>query len=207
MKIARRGLCLVLSAPSGAGKTAIAAALLERDRELTRSISVTTRPRRPSEVDDVDYYFRDQQEFDRMRASGELLESARVLRGRHWYGTPRQPVESALRNGQDVVFDIDWQGYRQLCAALPDDVVGVFILPPSLHALEARLRGRAGDNPDEIAHRMALAREEISHWAEFDHVVVNDDLDQAIAAVLAVLGAARLVTSRQIGLGRFVGDL
>jgi guanylate kinase len=196
----------VLSAPSGAGKTAIAAALLERDRELTRSVSVTTRLCRPGEVDGVDYIFRDQQEFDRMRASGELLESARVLQ-RHWYGTPRRPVESALRNGTDVVFDIDWQGHRQLRAALPNDVVGVFILPPSLSALDARLRARAGDDPGEIAHRMALAREEISHWQEFAHVVVNDDLEQAVAGVLAVLHAARLATSRQVGLGRFVAGL
>jgi guanylate kinase len=206
MKIARRGLCLVLSAPSGAGKTAIAAALLARDRELTRSISVTTRPRRPSEVENVDYSFCDQQEFDRMRASGELLESARVF-GRHWYGTPRQPVETALHNGVDVVFDIDWQGHRQLRAMLPDDVVGVFILPPSLRSLDKRLRARAGDNPNEIAYRMALARDEISHWQEFAHVVVNDDLELAVAAVLAVLRAARLATSRLTGLERFVAGL
>jgi guanylate kinase len=203
MNIDRRGLCLVLSAPSGAGKTAVAAALLARDRQLTRSVSVTTRPPRSGEVDNVDYCFRNEQEFERMRASGELLEAARVF-GRHWYGTPRQPVESALRNGVDVVFDIDWQGHRQLQAALPDDVVGVFILPPSLSALDARLRARAGDNPGEIAYRMALARDEISHWQEFAHVVVNDDLGQAVAAVLAVLRAARLVTSRQLGLRRFV---
>jgi guanylate kinase len=206
MKIARRGLCLVLSAPSGAGKTAIAAALLARDAELTRSVSVTTRPRRAGEVDDVDYHFRDPKEFDRMLASGELLESARVF-GRHWYGTPRQPVESALRDGMDVVFDIDWQGHRQLRAALPEDVVGVFILPPSLSELEARLRARAGDNAGEIARRMALAREEISHWPEFAHVVVNDDLERTVDAVHAVLRAARLATSRQAGLGEFVARL
>ncbi|HEY7580443.1 MAG TPA: guanylate kinase [Acetobacteraceae bacterium] len=206
MKITRRGLCLVLSAPSGAGKTAIAAALLARDAELTRSVSVTTRPRRAGEVDDVDYHFRDPKEFDRMLASGELLESARVF-GRHWYGTPRQPVESALRDGMDVVFDIDWQGHRQLRAALPEDVVGVFILPPSLSELEARLRARAGDNAGEIARRMALAREEISHWPEFAHVVVNDDLERTVDAVHAVLRAARLATSRQAGLGEFVARL
>jgi guanylate kinase len=203
MKIDRRGLCLVLSAPSGAGKTAIASALLARDRQLTHSVSVTTRPPRSGEVDNVDYSFRNEQEFERMCASGELLESARVF-GRHWYGTPRQPVESALRNGVDVVFDIDWQGHRQLQAALPDDVVGVFILPPSLSALDVRLRARAGDNHSEIAYRMALARDEISHWHEFAHVVVNDNLEQAVAAVFAVLRAARLVTSRQVGLGQFV---
>jgi guanylate kinase len=141
-----------------------------------------------------------------MLASGELLESARVF-GRHWYGTPRQPVEKALRAGMDVVFDIDWQGHRQLQAALPDDVVGVFILPPSLRELEARLRARAGDHAGEIARRMALAREEISHWPEFAHVVVNDDLKQTVDAVHAVLRAARLATSRQAGLGEFVARL
>jgi guanylate kinase len=206
MKIARRGVCLVLSAPSGAGKTAIAAALLARDPELSRSVSVTTRPPRPSEVDGEDYRFCNQQEFDGMAAGGELLEWARVY-GRHWYGTPRAPVEKALRNGVDVVFDIDWQGHRQLRAALPDDVVGVFILPPSLDALEARLRTRAGDDVKEIARRMALARDEMGHWREFSHVVVNDDLEQAIAAAHAILRAARLVTSRQAGLARFVAGL
>jgi guanylate kinase len=206
MKIARRGVCLVLSAPSGAGKTAIAAALLARDPELSRSVSVTTRPPRPSEVDGEDYRFCNQQEFDGMAAGGELLEWARVY-GRHWYGTPRAPVEKALRNGVDVVFDIDWQGHRQLRAALPDDVVGVFILPPSLDALEARLRTRAGDDVKEIARRMALARDEMGHWREFSHIVVNDDLEQAIAAAHAILRAARLVTSRQAGLARFVAGL
>jgi guanylate kinase len=206
MKIARRGVCLVLSAPSGAGKTAIAAALLARDPELSRSVSVTTRPPRPSEVDGEDYRFCNQQEFDGMAAGGELLEWARVY-GRHWYGTPRAPVEKALRNGVDVVFDIDWQGHRQLRAALPDDVVGVFILPPSLDALEARLRTRAGDDVKEIARRMALARDELGHWREFSHIVVNDDLEQAIAAAHAILRAARLVTSRQAGLARFVAGL
>jgi guanylate kinase len=206
MKIARRGVCLVLSAPSGAGKTAIAAALLARDPELSRSVSVTTRPPRPSEVDGEDYRFCNRQEFDGMAAGGELLEWARVY-GRHWYGTPRAPVEKALRNGVDVVFDIDWQGHRQLRAALPDDVVGVFILPPSLDALEARLRTRAGDDVKEIARRMALARDELGHWREFSHIVVNDDLEQAIAAAHAILRAARLVTSRQAGLARFVAGL
>ena len=206
MKITRRGVCLVLSAPSGAGKTAIAAALLARDPGLSRSVSVTTRPPRPSEVDGEDYRFCNQQQFDGMAAGGELLEWARVY-GRHWYGTPRAPVEKALRNGVDVVFDIDWQGHRQLRAALPDDVVGVFILPPSLDALEARLRTRAGDDVKEIARRMALARDEMGHWREFSHIVVNDDLEQAIAAAHAILRAARLVTSRQAGLARFVAGL
>jgi guanylate kinase len=203
MRIPRRGICLVLSAPSGAGKTAIADALLASEPDLHRSVSVTTRAPRPNEVDGTHYHFRDQAEFDRMAAAGELLESARVL-GRHCYGTPRAPVEQALGNGQDMVFDIDWQGHSQLRATLPDDVVGVFILPPSIAILEARLHARSGDPPAEIARRMELARDEISHWAEFDHVVVNTDLVHAIAEVRAILHAARLATGRQTGLSDFV---
>ena len=142
-------------------------------------------------------------EFDRMVAAGELLEWARVL-SRHCYGTPEAPVRQAIRDGMDMVFDIDWQGHRKLRAALPEDVVGVFILPPTLTALESRLRRRSGDDTTEIARRMALACDEISHWPEFDHVVVNDDLDRAVAAVRAVLHAARVATPRQIGLTDFV---
>jgi guanylate kinase len=204
--IARRGVCLVLSAPSGAGKTAIADALLASEPDLHLSVSITTRAPRFGEVDGVHYHFRDQAAFDAMVADGALLESARVL-GRHCYGTPRAPVERSLRDGKDVVFDIDWQGHRQLRAALPDDVVGVFVLPPSMDVLEARLHGRAGDDAAEIARRMNLARDEISHWSEFDHVVVNSDLPQAIASVRAVLHAARLATVRQVGLGEFVQTL
>ena len=204
--IARRGVCLVLSAPSGAGKTAIADALLASEPDLRRSVSVTTRAPRPGEVDGVHYYFRDQAAFDRMVAGGELLEWAQVL-GRYCYGTPRVPVEQALRDGKDMVFDIDWQGHRQLQAALPNDVVGVFILPPTLAALEARLRHRSGDDEQEIARRMQLAHEEISHWSEFHHVVVNDDLDQATAAVRSVLHASRSATRRLSGLMRFVEGL
>ena len=205
-RIARRGICLVLSAPSGAGKTAIADALLASEPDLHRSVSVTTRAPRPNEVDGTHYHFHDQAEFDRMAAAGELLEWARVL-GRHCYGTPRAPVEQALGNGRDMVFDIDWQGHSQLRAALPRDVVGVFVLPPSLAALEARLHARSGDAPAEIARRMKLARDEISHWAEYDHVVMNTDLAHAIAEVRAILHAARLVTARQIGLTDFVRGL
>jgi guanylate kinase len=204
--IARRGICLVLAAPSGAGKTAIADALLADEPDLRRSVSVTTRPPRPGEVDGEHYHFRDQAAFDRMVADGALLEWARVL-GRHCYGTPRAPVEQALGQGKDLVFDIDWQGHRQLRAALPDDVVGVFILPPNLAALESRLHSRSGDDAAEIARRMGLARDEISHWSDFDHVVVNTDLDQAVADVRAVRRAARLVTTRQTGLGDFVSRL
>lgn len=205
-RIARRGICLVLSAPSGAGKTAIADALLASEPDLHRSVSVTTRAPRPNEADGTHYHFRDQAGFDRMAAAGELLEWARVL-GRHCYGTPRAPVEQALLGGQDVAFDIDWQGHQQLRAALPHDVVGVFILPPSLQALESRLHARSGDDATEIARRMSLAREEISHWAEFDHVVVNTDLAQAITDVRTILHAARLARHRQTGLTDFVRKL
>jgi guanylate kinase len=204
--IERRGVCLVLAAPSGAGKTAIADALLASEPELRRSVSVTTRQPRPGESDGLHYHFRDRPAFDRMIAAGELLEWARVL-DRDWYGTPRAPVEQALRDGQDIVFDIDWQGHRQLLAALPDDVVGVFILPPSLAVLEGRLHARSGDDPAEIARRMGLARDEISHWSDFAHVVVNTDLAEAIAAVRAVLHAARLATARQTGLRDYVNRL
>lgn len=204
--IGRRGVCLVLSAPSGAGKTAIAEALLASEPELRPSISITTRHPRAAEVDGVHYHFRDQTEFDRMVAAGELLEWARVL-GRHSYGTPRAPVEHALSGGNDVVFDIDWQGHRQLHDALPGDVVGVFILPPSLAALERRLHRRSGDDAAEISRRMSLALDEISHWAEFDHVVVNDDLQQAIAAVRSVLHSARTARTRLTGLSVFIAGL
>ena len=205
-RIAHRGVCLVLSAPSGAGKTAIADALLASEPDLALSVSVTTRAPRPGEVDGVHYRFTDQTTFDRMVAAGELLEWARVL-GRHCYGTPRAPVEQALAAGRDVVFDIDWQGHRQLRTALPADVVGVFILPPSLAALEKRLRARAGEDAAEITRRMRRALDEIAHWHEFDHVVVNEDFAQAVAAVRAVLHAARLATARQTGLSEFVRRL
>lgn len=204
--IARRGVCLVLSAPSGAGKTAIAHALLAGEPNLRSSVSVTTRPPRSGEVDGVHYHFRDQTEFDRMIAAGELLEWARVL-GKHCYGTPRAPVEQALRDGKDLVFDIDWQGHAQLRSALPGDVLGVFVLPPSLAALDSRLKHRAGDAPAEIARRMAMAREELSHWTEFDYVVLNDDLDRATGAVRAILHAASLATTRQSGLQQFIDSL
>jgi guanylate kinase len=206
MTITRRGVCLVLSAPSGAGKTAIADALLASEPALTSSVSVTTRPPRPGEVDGVNYHFRDQAVFDGMVRSNELLEWAQVL-GRHSYGTPRAPVEQTLRTGGDLVFDIDWQGHQQLRAALPDDVVGVFILPPSMAALEERLRRRAGDDADEIARRMTLARAEIDHWSEYSHVVVNNDLDRAVAHVRSVLHAARLETRRLSGAAAFVAGL
>ncbi|HST75983.1 MAG TPA: guanylate kinase [Acetobacteraceae bacterium] len=204
--IQRRGLCLVIAAPSGGGKSSITRALMTGEPDLALSVSVTTRRPRGGERDGVDYHFRTQAEFDALVANGGLLEWAYVF-GRS-YGTPRAPVEQALAEGRDVVFDIDWQGHRHLRAALPGDVVGVFILPPALADLERRLRARAGDDEAEIARRMAKAREEIAHWPEFDHAVVNDSFDAAVESVRAVLHAARLATARQTsGLREFVSRL
>jgi guanylate kinase len=207
IEIARRGVCLVLSAPSGAGKTAIADALLATEPALERSISVTTRERRPAEIDGVHYHFLSEAGFQRALAADELLEWARVLQGTHAYGTPRAPVERALAAGRDVVFDIDWQGHRQLREKLPADVVSVFVLPPNVAALRSRLVGRAGDHGEEIERRMRVATEEIRHWVEFDHVVVNEDLAVATETVRAVLHGARSATGRLTGLRGFVEGL
>jgi guanylate kinase len=203
--IQRRGICFVIAAPSGAGKSTITRALLEAEAGLDVSVSVTTRAPRPGERDGTDYHFLDGAAFEQLVADGALLEWAKVF-GRG-YGTPRAPVEAALAAGRDVVFDIDWQGWRQVKTALPADAVGVFILPPSLAVLRSRLVTRAGDEAAEIERRMAAARAEISHWAEFDNVVVNERLDACVAAVRAVLSAARTATARQTGLVGFVGGL
>ncbi len=202
---ARRGVCLVISAPSGAGKSTITRELLASEPELTLSISATTRQPRPGEQDGTDYLFRSADAFAAMVANGELLEWAEVF-GRS-YGTPRAPVEQALAAGRDVAFDIDWQGHRLLQAALPGDVVSIFVLPPSLLALEQRLHNRAGDDPAEIARRMQAARDEIAHWPEFGHAVVNDRLEDAVDAVRSVLHAARHATARQPGMAGFVAGL
>ncbi len=207
IEIARRGVCLVLSAPSGAGKTAIADALLNTEPRLERSISVTTRGRRPAEIDGVHYHFLSEDGFQDALRQDALLEWARVLQGTHAYGTPRAPVEKALNEGRDVVFDIDWQGHQQLRKQLPADVVSVFVLPPNLLALRARLMRRAGDHGAEIERRMRVARDEIRHWVEFDHVVINEDLTAATETVRAVLHAARVSTSRLDGLPRFASGL
>jgi guanylate kinase len=204
--ISRRGLCLVLAGPSGGGKSSIGRALLEQEPRLTPSISVTTRPPRSTEQDGVDYHFCSEAEFIGLRDTAQLLEWARVL-GRHYYGTPRQPVQTALAAGNDVLFDIDWQGYRSLKATMPGDVVGVFLLPPSLPALESRLIARGDDQPNEIARRMERAREEISHCAEFEHVIVNEAFEQTVAEVRAVLRAARTATGRLSGLAGFIARL
>ncbi len=202
MSIMRRGVCLVIAAPSGAGKSTITRRLLESEPGLSLSVSVTTRAARAGEEDGVHYHFIGQDRYDAMVAGGALLEWAGVF-GKS-YGTPREPVEAALSAGRDVVFDIDWQGHRQMRAALPDDVVGVFVLPPSLAELERRLRGRGTDAEAVIAGRMAAARAEMSHAPEFDHVLVNEDLDVAVEQARAVLVAARLGVKRQVGLRAFL---
>jgi len=203
--IERNAFCLVIAAPSGAGKTSVTRALMEQERGLRLSVSMTTRAMRIGESDGVHYHFRDQAVFDASAAAGGFLEHAGVF-GRS-YGSPRAPVEAWLAEGLDVVFDIDWQGHRQLRAALPEDVVSVFILPPSLSALQDRLQSRGGDDDGEIARRMQTARDEISHWTEFDHVVINRSLEDAIASVRGVLYAARCERTRQAGLAAFVAGL
>ena len=201
----RRGLMLVLSSPSGAGKTTIARALLTADAELSVSVSVTTRPPRPGEVDGEDYTFVDADAFARLAAEGRLMEHAVVFA--HRYGTPRQPVEAALAAGRDVLFDVDWQGTQQLAQNARDDLVSVFILPPSVEALEGRLKDRAQDSKAVVRRRMAEAASEMSHWREYDYVIVNDVVADSVARVRAILAAERTRRDRQTGLAEFVGAL
>jgi guanylate kinase len=196
---------LVLSSPSGAGKTTITRRILERDAELTISVSVTTRPQRPGEIDGVHYHFIDKAEFDRRVAANQLLEHATVFGNS--YGTPRGPVEATLAAGRDVVADVDWQGTQQLQQSFRDNMVSVFVLPPTLDELERRLRSRAQDSAAVVAERMAKAADEMSHWAEYDYVIVNDRLDQSVAYVATILGAERLKRERQPGLAAFVNRL
>ncbi|HUD88007.1 MAG TPA: guanylate kinase [Xanthobacteraceae bacterium] len=203
--IARRGLMLVLSSPSGAGKTTLSRMLLRGDRSVELSVSVTTRPQRRGEVDGRDYHFINRARFDAMVKAGDLLEWAEVFS--HCYGTPRRPVEKALRAGRDVLFDIDWQGTQQLREKARDDLVSVFILPPSVKELGRRLRTRAQDSEAVIGTRMAKAAGELSHWPEYDYVVVNRDIGQAFTAVQAILAAERLKRERQTGLTEFVRGL
>jgi guanylate kinase len=204
-RIARRGLMFVLSSPSGAGKTTLSRLLLRGDRNVELSVSVTTRPKRRGEVDGRDYHFIDRARFDVMVASSELLEWAEVFG--HRYGTPRRPVVAALRAGRDVLFDIDWQGTQQLRETARDDLVSVFILPPSVRELERRLKTRAQDSHDVIGARMAKAAGEMSHWPEYDYVIVNSDKARAFAEIRAILAAERLKRERQIGLSDFVRGL
>ena len=203
--IARRGLMLVLSSPSGAGKTTLSRMLLKVDRGIELSVSVTTRVKRPGEIDGSDYHFIDVARFEAMVELDELLEWAEVFG--HRYGTPREPVEKALQAGRDVLFDIDWQGTQQLREKVRNDLVSVFILPPTVEELQDRLERRAQDSKDIIAARMAKAAGEMSHWAEYDYVIVNRDIDEAFAEVRAVLAAERLKRERQIGLSDFVRSL
>jgi guanylate kinase len=205
VEIRRRGLMLVLSSPSGAGKTTISRRLLTVEPDLVLSISATTRPMRPSEADGGDYHFVDRAVFDRMIAEGAFVEYAKVFD--HQYGTPRAPVEQSLASGRDVLFDIDWQGTQQLAQSARDDLVSVFILPPSIGALEQRLKSRAQDSAEVVARRMAKAADEMSHWAEYDYIIVNDDLEVSIQRVRAILLAERLKRHRQVGLAEFVKGL
>ena len=203
--VERRGLMFVLSSPSGAGKTTLSRMLIAETPALQMSVSATTRPKRPGEVNGKDYFFVDHTRFETMVANGELLEWATVFDNR--YGTPRAPVEAALSSGQDVLFDIDWQGTQQLRDRSPKDVVSVFILPPSAADLEKRLHTRAQDSDEVIRGRMSRATHELSHWAEYDYIVVNQNVDDAFAEVQSILKAERLKRERRTGLTEFVRKL
>jgi guanylate kinase len=203
--VERRGLMFVLSSPSGAGKTTLSRLLIERMTGLRMSVSATTRPMRPGEVDGRDYHFVDRARFEEMVKRNELLEWATVFDNR--YGTPRGPVEAALSAGQDVLFDIDWQGTQQLREKARQDVVSVFILPPSAADLEKRLHTRAQDSHEVIRGRMSRASHEMSHWAEYDYIVINRNVDDAFAEVQSILKAERLKRERRTGLTTFVREL
>ncbi|MEC9453726.1 MAG: guanylate kinase [Pseudomonadota bacterium] len=204
-RIARRGILFVLSSPSGAGKTTIARRLLELEPGTRMSVSATTRPKRHDELDGRDYLFVNQAKFDQMAAQGGFLEHAEVFG--HSYGTPRDQVEEMLADGFDVIFDIDWQGAQQLAQAVPQDVVRVFVLPPSLSELESRLMRRAQDSAEVVAARMAKAVDELSHYGEYDHIVINRALDDSVAAARAILNAERTRRERYTGLDAFVNSL
>ena len=203
--IQRRGLMLVLSSPSGAGKTTLSRQLLENDPHIQLSVSCTTRDRRPGEQGGVDYHFIDAATFRDMIERDEFLEHARVFD--HYYGTPSLPVEEALMAGRDMLFDIDWQGTQQLKEKGRDDLVTVFILPPSTRDLERRLISRAQDAPDVVARRMAKAADEMSHWAEYDYTIINKDIGTSVMQLKAILMAERLKRERQLGLSDFVKAL
>jgi guanylate kinase len=201
----RRGLLLILSSPSGAGKSTLTKELVKEDQAIRLSVSVTTRARRQSEIGGHHYYFITKDEFAEMRARGDLLESAEVHG--NYYGTPRKPVEQALARGEDMMFDIDWQGTQQIGEKMRADVVSVFVLPPSMAELKARLERRAEDSPEVIERRLTNAREEIAQWGSYDYVLINDDLERTFEQLKAILVAERLKRERQVGLDRFVNDL
>ena len=203
--MARRGLLLILSSPSGAGKSTLAKQLMAWDPAIRFSISATTRPPRPGEVDGKDYYFVSRDDFQRQARAGDMLEHAEVFE--NFYGSPRGPVVTALENGKDVLFDVDWQGGQQIRQAMRDDAVLVFVLPPSIAELEKRLKGRAQDSAEVVAKRMAKSRDEISHWAEYDYVLVNKDLPAAFEELKAIVMAERLRRDRQPDLLTFVRGL
>lgn len=198
----RKGLMLVMSSPSGAGKTTLTRRLLAEDNDILMSVSATTRPARPGEVEGKDYYFVTHEAFDEMVGTDQMLEHATVFENS--YGTPREPVEQALSRGKDIVFDIDWQGAQQLEA---EDIISIFILPPSVGELKKRLKSRAQDSDEVIAKRMDKADNEISHWAEYDYVLINDDLDATFAALKSIVAAERLKRTRQIGTSTFARSL
>jgi len=203
--IRRRGLMFVLSSPSGAGKSTISRAILDRDENITMSVSATTRPKRPGEVAGRDYHFVDKTEFNLMINRREFLEYAKVFD--NYYGTPAEPVMEALAAGQDVLFDIDWQGTQQIAEQARDDLVSVFILPPSTTELERRLTKRAQDPPEVVARRMSKAADEMSHYAEYDYIIVNQEIDESVDQAMSILKAERLRRERMVGLGEFVKGL
>jgi guanylate kinase len=205
LTIERRGLLLVLSSPSGAGKTTLARRLIDADPDISMSVSVTTRKPRPGEQDGRDYFFVEEAKFKDMAEGGELLEWARVFD--NFYGTPRAPVEAAIAQGKDILFDIDWQGAQQLSEKMKQDVARVFILPPSAASLEERLRTRAQDSDDVVRRRMSQASAEISHWPEYDYVIVNTDLPTSMEGLTAILAAERLRRERLNGLTGFVRQM
>ena len=204
-EMTRRGLMLILSSPSGAGKTSISRELLETDKDISLSISATTRPRRPGEVDGEDYIFVDKTSFDLMVNRQELLEHAKVFD--HYYGSPRKPVEEILASGHDVLFDIDWQGTQQLAEKARGDLVSIFILPPSTAELDRRLHSRAQDSEVVIAERMARAENEMTHWSEYDYVIINISFEESVRKVQNILNAERLKRPRLLGISDFVTRL
>ena len=205
MRMQRRGLLLILSSPSGAGKSTLTKNLVDEDHTIQLSVSVTTRPRRHSEIGGRHYHFIEKDDFEKMHERGELLEWAEVHG--NLYGTPRKPVEQALANGQDMIFDIDWQGTKQICEKMRADVVSIFILPPSMHELKARLERRAEDTSDVIERRLKNAREEIAQWGAYDYVLINDDLQRTFDELKAIVVAERRRRERQTGLKPFIDDL